>query len=372
VSASAVNLAGLAPLDVPARWDRVRAEAAERGCDALVVSHLVNVRWLSGFTGSNAVLVVGDDPVLITDGRYGEQATAQAAAAGVEVRIEVTTTDVLARVRAALGSARRVGLEAARISWAEQRRYVDALDAVELVPTDGVVEAARQVKDAGEIARLEVAAEVCDRALAEVMPLLLERPTEATFGLELDTAMRRLGADQPSFDTIVASGANSARPHHHPGPRPIEHGDLVVIDVGARVEGYGSDMTRTVVVGAEPDPDQARWWEAVRESQAAGVAEIRPGAEIRTVDAACRRVLSEHGLADLFVHGTGHGIGLEIHEDPFVNGRAVGILRPGLVITVEPGVYVTGRGGVRIEDSLVVTEDGCRPITRSPKLPSLA
>jgi Xaa-Pro aminopeptidase len=325
---ASVDLAALPAMEVAGRLDRIRGSLAAEGCDALLVSHLVNIRWLCGFTGSNGLLVVGEDATLVTDGRYGEQARAEAEAAEVDLRVEVATTDV--------------------------------------------VERARQVKDAGEVARLEAAAGICDRALAEVLPLLLERPTESGFALALDSAMRRLGAEQPSFATIVASGPNAARPHHRPGPRRIEAGDLVVIDVGARLDGYGSDMTRTVVVGRDPDDDQSRWWEAVREAQAAGVAAVVPGAEVRAVDAACRQVLERHGLGGAFVHGTGHGIGLEIHEDPFVNGRSVGILRPGLVITVEPGVYLPGLGGVRIEDSLVVTSDGCRPITRSPKDPVVA
>lgn len=362
----------LAPMDVASRADRLRDELAGHGCDALLVSHLVNVRWLSGFTGSNGLLVVGDELVLITDGRYGDQAADQARAAGVDLRVEVTTSDVPGAVRAAVGGAARFGLEAARISWADQRRFADALAGIELVPTTEVVEAARQVKDAGEIARLEAAAGICDRALARVSPMLLEGPSEAAFALELDTEMRRLGADQPSFDTIVASGPNGARPHHRPGPRRIEPGDLVVIDVGARLDGYGSDMTRTVVVGRALEGEQATWWDAVHDAQAAGVAAVSPGTPIRDVDAACRRSLDERGLGDAFVHGTGHGIGLEIHEDPFINTRSVGILRPGLVITVEPGVYLPGRGGVRIEDSVVVTGDGCRPLTRTPKIPVVA
>jgi Xaa-Pro aminopeptidase len=355
------------PLELAGRAAAVRAAVAEAGCDALVVTHLVNIRWLTGFTGSSGVLVVtGGALVLVTDGRYGDQARDQAAEAGVELRVEVTTHEVVERVGDAVAGARRVGLEDKRISWADQRRFAEGLE-VELVPTSGLVEACRQVKDPGELARLERAAACCDQALAQVMPMLVEGPTEAEFAFALEAAMRRLGADQPSFDTIVAAGPNSARPHHRPGRRRIEPGDLVVIDAGARIDGYGSDMTRTVVVGRQPDDRQARMWEAVRAAQEAGVAAVRAGAEVAAVDAACRDLLAQVGLAEHFVHGTGHGIGLEIHEDPFVNARSVGILRPGQVITVEPGVYLPGVGGVRIEDSVVVTDDGCRPITRSPK-----
>jgi Xaa-Pro aminopeptidase len=365
--------AALPPLVVGDRVERVRSALNGQHCDALLVTHLVNVRWLTGFTGSNAlVLVVPDEVLLVTDGRYGEQAHAEVLAAGASVRIEVAAADALDRIVATLTPGVRLALEADRITWSVQRRVAAGADGVDVVPTSGLVEGLRAVKDPAELARLERAAHICDDALAEALPWLLEGPTEAEFAHALDSAMRRRGADRPSFDTIVASGPNGARPHHRPGSRVIEHGDLVVIDAGARVDGYGSDMTRTVVVGRLPDPGQARLWEAVRRAQAAGVGAVNPGAEISTVDTACRDVLDAEGLADRFVHGTGHGIGLEIHEEPFVNRRSVGILRPGQVITVEPGVYVPEVGGVRIEDSVVVTEDGCRPLTLSPKVAFVA
>ena len=221
--------------------------------------------------------------------------------------------------------------------------------------------ALRLVKDDGEVARIEAAAAIADAALATVRPRLAEAPTEAEFGLELDTEMRRLGADDVSFETIVASGPNGAKPHHRPGHRTIVDGDLVVLDFGALVDGYRSDMTRTVVVG-EPAADPAA--HARRGGRGPGRRRGRGGApasRAKAVDAACRDVIAEAGWGDAFLHGTGHGVGLEIHEDPRVGQTSTATLAAGHVVTVEPGVYLPEHGGVRIEDTVVVTADGCRP-----------
>jgi Xaa-Pro aminopeptidase len=227
------------------------------------------------------------------------------------------------------------------------------------------------VKDDGEVARIELAAAIADDALAAVRPLLLEVPTEAAFGLALDTEMRRLGAAARSFETIVASGRNGAKPHARPGPRRVQRGDLVVIDFGAMVDGYRSDMTRTVMVG-EPTAEQTRLLEVVTAAQAAGVAAVGAGVGCKDVDAACRAVIIDAGWGDRFVHGTGHGVGLDIHEAPWVNSRSAATLAPGHVVTVEPGVYLPEVGGVRVEDTVLVTEAGSRPLTRAPKDPVLA
>jgi Xaa-Pro aminopeptidase len=216
------------------------------------------------------------------------------------------------------------------------------------------------------VARIEAAAHIADEALSRIRPRLAEGPTEEEFGLELDTEIRRLGASGTSFETIVAAGPNGAMPHHRPGSRPIAEGDLVVLDFGALVDGYCSDMTRTVMVG-DPSSTQQRMLDVVTESQAAGVAAVRPGVGGRDVDAACRAVIEAAGWGEAFVHGTGHGVGLEIHEEPRVAASARDTLEPGSVVTVEPGVYLPGVGGVRIEDTVVVTPDGSDPLTAFPK-----
>lgn len=362
----AADPAGLPAMDVPGRLDRLRAAFPAAGLDALLVTQLTNVRYLTGFTGSNAVLIVGDDAAtLVTDGRYASQAPAQLAAAGARADVEIAA-DPHPVVAAALGGARRLGLEAGAVTWAQQRVYGERLAGVELVPTTELVELLRLRKDAGEVARIEAAAGITDAAVAAVLPLLLDGATELDVAAELDHRVRRLGASGSAFETIVAAGLNGALPHARPTARPIAEGDLVVIDVGATVDGYRSDMTRTYVVG-EPTADQRRHLDVVAEAQAAGVAAVAPGAAARDVDAACREVIEAAGWGAAFVHGTGHGVGLDIHEAPGVNGTAAASLAAGQVITVEPGVYLPGTGGVRVEDTVVVTDQGCRPLTCAPK-----
>jgi Xaa-Pro aminopeptidase len=367
----AERLATLPPMDVAGRADRLRALLAADAVDALLVTSLTNIRYLTGFTGSSGVLVVTpDDLVLVTDGRYAEQAADQLSAAGVQGRLEITGTEQRRIVVEALPGADRIGLEAEHVSWAAQRRYAkDWFPDRGLVATSGLVEQLRRTKDTGELARMEAAAAVADAALAELRPWLLTGPTEAEFALELDATMRRLGATRPSFETIVASGPNGARPHARPAGRRITEGDLVVLDFGAVVDGYCSDMTRTVAVG-EVDTTSVRMLEVVTEAQAAGVATVAPGVAAVDVDAACRQVIAEAGWADAFTHGTGHGVGLDIHEAPRVGTTSDAVLVVGDVVTVEPGVYLPGHGGVRVEDTVVVTDEGCRPLTHSTKDPA--
>ena len=269
--------------------------------------------------------------------------------------------------QSALARLTRIGLEADNISWSGQRVWADLVDADHLLATTNAVEALRERKDAAEIARMERAAAIADAALFEVLPLLSQGISEEHFALELDTAMRRGGAESTAFETIVAAGENSAKPHHHPGSRRINGGDPVVVDFGATFEGYRSDMTRTFCVDAEPEGELARIFEVVQTSQAAGAAAVRPGIAAKEVDDICRRIITDAGWAERFEHGTGHGVGLDIHEAPTVSQLGTALLAPGFVVTVEPGVYVPGHGGVRVEDTLVVTEDGARPLTRFTK-----
>ena len=361
-------------MDVAARAERLRSGFGAAQCDALLVTNLTNIRYLTGFTGSAALLLVAPDGLMfVTDGRYRDQAAGELAAAGVEADIHIgRTTDAQREllVKAAAGLA-RLGLEAEAVTWAQQRRFdADWFEAAELVATTGLVEDLRELKDAGEVARIEAACTIADAALAAVRHRLGEEATEAEVALDLEWEMRRRGADGPSFETIVASGPNGAQPHHRAGDRRIREGDLVVIDFGALVDGYHSDMTRTLAVGAL-DGTQQRMFEVVRESQAAGVAAVRAGVEAQAVHEVCRAVIRDAGWDEAFLHGTGHGVGLDIHEPPRISVTAAGSLADGHVVTVEPGVYLPAHGGVRIEDTVVVTAEGCRPLTLAPKEPAL-
>jgi Xaa-Pro aminopeptidase len=359
-------------MDVAGRAERLRDRFADAGCEGLLVTRLANIRYLTGFTGSAArLLVLPDELVFVTDGRYRDQAADQLGAAGVEARIEVTTTDQQRVLTSAAAGITRLGLEADDVTWSAQRRYAtDGFPDAELVPTGGLVEALRLVKDEGEVARIEAAAAIADAALASVRPRLGEGLTEKEFALELNFAMLRGGADDLSFETIVGSGPNGAKPHARPTERRITEGDLVVLDFGALLDGYHSDMSRTVMVG-EPSPTQARMLEVVGASQQAGVDAVEAGAGGADVDRVCRDVIADAGWGDSFVHGTGHGVGLDIHEEPRVSTTSAATLAVGHVVTVEPGVYLPEHGGVRIEDTLVVTATGNRRLTNAPKDPRL-
>ncbi len=365
--------APLPPITVTGRLDRLRAAFDEHEIDALVVTTLPNVRYLTGFTGSAAVLTVTKDVALLTtDGRYRTQSAEQVERAGAAGQVEIAIgagAEQRQAARAALEAdgIGRIGLEAGNVTWSGQRSWADSVGGDRLVATANAVEALRERKDPAEIARMERAAAIADAALFEVLPLMSQGVTEEHFALALDTAMRRGGAESTAFETIVAAGENSAKPHHHPGSRTINGGDPVVVDFGATFEGYRSDMTRTFCVDAEPEGELARIFDVVQTSQAAGAAAVRPGIAAKDVDDICRQIIADAGWAERFEHGTGHGVGLDIHEAPTVSQLGTAILAPGFVVTVEPGVYVPGHGGVRVEDTLVVTEDGARPLTRFTK-----
>jgi Xaa-Pro aminopeptidase len=363
------TLENLPTMQIGQRADRLRAALPAAGVDALVVTHLPNVRYLTGFTGSAAMLVVTADAlVFTTDGRYRTQSAEQLDAAGVVAEIEIGATQAEQRtiLGAAVDPGVTVGLEADAVTWSLQRALSDAFAGRTLVATEGLVEALRRVKEAGEVARVHAACSIADDALAALVPTLAGRPTERDFALDLEVEMRRRGASGNSFDPIVASGPNAAKPHARPSAREIERGELVVIDFGCIVDGYCSDMTRTVSVG-DPGPEARRIWDVVRASQLAGRDAVRAGVECATVDAACRDVIVAAGWGDAFVHSTGHGVGLEIHEAPRVAASARDTLESGSIVTVEPGVYLPGVGGARIEDTVVVTPDGSEPLTAFPK-----
>jgi Xaa-Pro aminopeptidase len=341
----------------------------------MLITDLINVRYLSGFTGSNAALLVfADDrpPVLATDGRYRTQAAQQAP--DLEVAIERACGRYLAG-RAASAGVRRLGFESHVVTvdgFDALAKEVGQAESTELIRASQMIEALREIKDAGEVALLRLACEAADAALTDLVAHGGLRPgrTEREVGRELEALMLDHGADGVSFETIVASGANSAIPHHRPTDAVLATGDFVKIDFGALVGGYHSDMTRTFMLGTAADW-QLEIYELVSVAQAAGRAALRAGASLADVDAAARGVIADAGHGEHFGHGLGHGVGLQIHEAPGINASAAGTLLAGSVVTVEPGVYLPDRGGVRIEDTLVVADasSGKRPelLTRFPK-----
>ncbi|MGZ4677237.1 MAG: M24 family metallopeptidase [Acidimicrobiia bacterium] len=364
---SAATTPTLAPMDIGRRMDRLRATFD--GYDALLVTRLVSIRYLTGFTGSAAMLLVRPDrATFVTDGRYRDQSDDQLRAAGVTADIEIglTQAEQRASLAAAADGVTRLGVEAEGVTWAQQRAFTSWFPGAELVPTEGVVDALRIAKEPGEVDRIRAACAIADDALAELLPTLHDGPTEREFALRLEFAMRERGASGVSFAPIVAAGPNGAKPHARPSDRPIGLGELVVVDFGCVVDGYCSDMTRTVSVG-EPSPEARRIWETVLTAQRTGCEAVRVGAACADVDRASRDVIADAGWGDAFIHGTGHGVGLEIHESPRVASTSTGTLAAGHVVTVEPGVYLPGVGGVRIEDTLVVTPDGPIALTEFPK-----
>ena len=349
------------------RLERLRLLLEAENTDALVVTTPTNIRYLTGFTGSNGFVVVSADgpTTLVTDRRYEERAAEELTDSKVNVKIAPGAGFSALGELCADGL---LGLEADHVSWELAESLRDKLGAERIVAASGLVEKLREHKDAGELNSMREAARIADVGLAAIKSLLGPGATEIELARHFEAVVVAEGAEGTAFDTIVASGPNGSRPHHRTGDRQLEVGDLVIIDSGAKVDGYRSDMTRSFVIGS-PTPRQSELLDAVARAQAEGVAAVAPGVPIAEIDTACRRVLDDAGLLEFFSHGTGHGVGLDIHEAPSVNGRATDTLAPGHVITVEPGVYLPGEGGVRWEDTVVVTETGAEPITLTSKEP---
>ncbi len=349
--------------------ERVRRYLAPSGVDGLLLVRTENRRYATGFTGSAGLaLVTAHEAMLAVDFRYYEQAALQAPACEI-LRGGADPSAALAEaVRAR--TIRRIGFESEFVPYAQAERLRERLAPAELVPLPDV-DRLRWVKDDAEIAALSRAAEISDAAFAHLATLLRPAITEWEAALELEIAIRRAGAERISFDTVLASGPRSALPHGRATDRVMAAGEFVTVDFGAVYEGYAADCTRTVVLG-EPDARQRHIYEVVLEAQQTALAAIRPGVSGRDVDAAGRSVIAAAGFADAFGHALGHGIGLDVHEGPPLSPRTEAVLEPGMVVTVEPGIYLPGWGGVRIEDDVVVTADGCQILTHAPKgLPAL-
>ena len=349
------------------RVERLGSLLPEAEIDALLVTGLVNVRYLTGYTGDNGLAIVGPETrAFITDFRFVEQAAYEVDPSFERRQAQLELIDAVEGVLPA--GPVRLGFESAHVTVREHGRIRDELsDRVELVPVDGLVEQLRAVKEADEIARIGEAAKLADAAFNELVSGGLGGRSERDLAFELAVNMRRQGADGPSFEIIVASGPHGALPHGMPRDVEVTPGQLVVIDWGARLDGYCSDCTRTVYVGEGPGAEEREIYDLVLEAQLAGLEAIRAGVSAREVDGAARGVIDAAGHGRHFGHSLGHGVGLDIHEAPRVSQRSDAALEAGNVVTDEPGIYLPGRFGVRIEDLVVVTDDGPEVLTSVTK-----
>ncbi len=349
----------------PLRLDRLRRTLASENQPALLVTGLPNIRYLTGFSGSNGcLLVTPENATLFTDGRYEIQAAQQTQ--GIEILVSTSNILELVVDQVRRRRLRRLGFERNRMPFQTYEFLHGKLRGRRLLPLDGLVERQRMVKSALEIERIRRAVELNSRAFDAACGKLRAGWTETRFAAEIEYQMRLLGASKPAFDTIVASGARSALPHANPQRIPLERNALIVVDQGAILDDYVSDMTRMACLGRLSN-QQRFLFQAVREAELAAIETVKAGVKARSVDGKARQVLKRFKLDKAFSHSTGHGVGLEIHEQPRIGPREDLRLASGMVITIEPGAYIEGVGGVRIEDVVVVTPSGCEVLTRTPR-----
>lgn len=348
-----------------ARIARLRSALQAAGLDAMLVAHGPNRRYVSGFAGSSGyALVTGEEALLLTDFRYLSQATEQAPACTV-LKHGTEPFESVAEQARKLG-VRTLGVEGRHLSIYQARRLQEAVGSIVCVPTEHVVERLRDVKDEEEIRKLREAARIADAAFAETLGFIRPGVSEKRIAAELEYRIRLLGADCGWPNFIVASGCRSALPHGTASDKEIEQGEFVTLDFGAIVDGYMSDVTRTVFVG-QPDERQRELYAAVLEANETAIRGLRPGMDGKQGDALGRDVIVSRGFGEYFGHGLGHGIGLEIHELARLSPQSETVLEPGVVLTVEPGIYIPGYGGARIEDDVLITPAGAETLTASPK-----
>ncbi len=347
------------------KLEAVRRALKEKKLDAILFSNLLNIRYLAGYSGSSGLLLVTARTAdFLTDFRYKSQASREVKNARTTI-IAKSLLEDLAQLEA-FRRAGKIGIEEQSLSYAQYLQLQKLAPGKKFLPAGGVPESLRQVKTSGEIAHIARAARIADQAFSRILKFIRPGVTEKAIAAQLDHAMKQLGASQPSFDTIVGSGPNGALPHAQPGDRRVKKGDFIVLDFGAVWKGYHSDMTRTVLLGP-PSQKHRRLYDLVLRAQLAGLKAVRAGIKGLEADQAARRIIEQAGYAKHFGHGLGHGVGLAVHEGPNLGMRSENLLPAGAVVTVEPGVYLPGWGGVRIEDLVVVTKGGCRILSRSSK-----
>jgi len=347
------------------KLEKLRALLEERHIDGLLVTNGCNRRYITGFTGTAGVALVSrQGAVFITDFRYVEQASKQVEGFEIVQHSGPIVEEIAKQVkRLGIG---KLGFEQEDVTYAAYKAYEEAISSAELVPTSQVVEKLRLIKSEAEIKILKEAAEIADAAFAHILSFIRPGVKEIEVANELEFFMRKQGASSSSFDTIVASGYRSALPHGVASEKTIERGELVTLDFGAYYKGYCSDLTRTVAVG-EISAELKTIYDIVLEAQQRGMSGLKAGMTGKEADALTRDYIRKKGYGDYFGHSTGHGIGLEIHEGPALSFRSDMVLEPGMVVTVEPGIYIPELGGVRIEDDVVITADGNEALTHSPK-----
>ncbi len=345
------------------RLENLRQKMKTEGIDAYLSLVPENRRYLSGFTGSTAtLLILPEQTFLLTDFRYIEQANQEA----VDFAVVKIGNDLFVSLAELSLDVKRLGFEGDYLNFVDYCRLQEALPQTELVSLPNLVTDLRSVKDLTEISLIRDAVRIADEAWAIMLNSIKIGQTEEEIALELEFAMRRAGASGPSFDFIVASGRRSALPHGRASSKTIQKGEFLTIDFGAIYQGYCSDITRTVILG-EPNDRQIEIYELVLRANQAGIEALKPGLKGKQVDAIARNVIKEAGFGEFFGHGLGHSVGLGVHEGPNLNLREERLLEPGMVVTVEPGIYLPDWGGVRIEDMVLITEQGCEVLTRSPK-----
>ena len=345
------------------RLRRIREKMDELGLDALLVTKEVNSLYLCGFGEDSRLLVTGSDAVLITDSRYTEEAEAKVRGASVHT----FKSDMLEELAVLLGErgVKTLGFEARSVTVAALGEMEKKLSGTALKPTDGLVEELRIVKDAAEVERMREAIAVADAALADALPYLMPGVTEADMAAELRYRLFKRGASEVSFPPIIGFGPTSSLPHAKPGSRRLGEDDNVQFDWGAVVNHYCSDCSRVFFIG-EPDEEILRIHEIVSEADRRAREGVRPGVSLKEIDVLARSFIEREGYGQYFGHGLGHGVGLEVHEAPRVSPKSADTAREGMVFTIEAGIYLPGKGGVRVEDMVLVTADGCEVLTRFP------
>ena len=347
------------------RLTKLRETLTTDGLDAILITQPENRRYLSGFTGSTGVLLISQDQaVLATDFRYYEQVEKQAPdfrLAKVTARFETLLPELIQQV-----GAKTVGFESAHLTVEQHREWREVAEDFELLPTKELAQKIRAIKDEGELGKIKKAIALADQAIAHIADFIEPGMTEKEVAWELEVFMRTHGAEKLAFDIIVGSGPNGAMPHATVSERVIRAGKPIVIDMGAVIDGYNSDLTRTICAG-RPDDKFKEIYDIVLEAQLTAEQSIRPGMQGKQADAIARKVIEEAGYGENYGHGLGHGVGLAVHEKPGVGRLSEDVLEPGMVFTVEPGIYLPGWGGVRIEDIVVMREDGVEVLTQARK-----